>query len=73
MYAQATVPQFYQRRFAQPFPAVPYRYRGFKKGVQRGIHAQNEKCDCIKYLKLGDAKLLVSIQPHAGYSTLKVA
>ena len=27
--------------------------RGFK-GLQKGLHAKNEKCDCIKYLKVGD-------------------
>ena len=54
MYAQATVPQFHQRRYAQPFSRSPVSLQGFQKGFQRGIHTRNEKCDCIKYLKLGD-------------------
>ncbi len=28
--------------------------RGFQKGVSKGFQIQNESCDCIKYLKLGD-------------------
>lgn len=27
---------------------------GVFKGVFKGVHFQNEKCDCIKYLKLVD-------------------
>ena len=51
MYAQATRTQFRQRRYSQPFPLHTHRGR---KGLQKGLYAQNEKCDCIKYLKLGD-------------------
>ena len=28
--------------------------RGFHRGFQKGFHFQNESCDCIKYLNLGD-------------------
>ena len=30
---------------------------GVFKGVFKGVHFQNEKCDCIKYLKLVDADI----------------
>ena len=32
----------------------PYRYGGFTGGVQKGFQIQNESCDCIKYLNLGE-------------------
>ena len=32
----------------------PQSLRGFHRGVQKGFHFQNESCDCIKYLNLGD-------------------
>ena len=32
----------------------PKSLRGFHRGVQKGFQIQNESCDCIKYLKLGD-------------------
>ena len=31
------------------------RSGGVFKGVFKGVHFQNEKCDCIKYLKLVEA------------------
>ena len=58
MYAQAARSRFHRRRF----PAVsrsPVSLQGFQKGFQMGIHARNEKCDCIKYLKLGDLVLQI--------------
>ena len=33
----------------------PLSLRGFHRGFQKGFHFQNESCDCIKYLNLGDA------------------
>ena len=51
MCAQATRPQYCQRRGSQPFPL--HTHRGCK-GLQKGLHDKNEKCDCIKYLKVGD-------------------
>ena len=32
----------------------PQSLRGFHRGFQKGFHFQNESCDCIKYLNLGD-------------------
>lgn len=32
----------------------PQWLQGFQKGVSKGFQIQNESCDCIKYLKLGD-------------------
>ena len=32
----------------------PQSLRGFHRGVQKGFQIQNESCDCIKYLNLGD-------------------
>ena len=32
----------------------PLSLRGFHRGFQKGFHFQNESCDCIKYLNLGD-------------------
>ena len=66
MYAQATMPQFHQRRFPRTSSRGPRIVTGVSKGIQKGIHARNEKCDCIKYLKLGEpacgtGKFLVEI------------
>ena len=33
--------------------------RGFHRGFQKGFHFQNESCDCIKYLNLGEFLITV--------------
>lgn len=38
-----------------------------------GFHFQNEKCDCIKSLKLGDAKLPITIQDSTSVAWQKAA
>ena len=60
MYAQATRPQFRQRGDFRPF--LLHTPRG-RKGLQKGLHAKNEKCDCIKYLKLGEGTAAESRRP----------
>ena len=33
--------------------------RGFHRGFQKGFQIQNESCDCIKYLNLGEFLITV--------------
>ena len=35
-------------------PCKPQSLQGFHRGFQKGFHFQNESCDCIKYLNLGE-------------------
>ena len=37
----------------------PLSLRGFHRGFQKGFHFQNESCDCIKYLNLGEFLITV--------------
>ena len=37
----------------------PLSLRGFHRGFQKGFQIQNESCDCIKYLNLGEFLITV--------------
>ena len=56
MYSQAAAPQFHQRRYHRHFSQSPDILMG--KGVFIGVCIPKfGKCDCIRYLKLGDSAM----------------